>query len=85
MKGVCLLGETSGFPIVTDPKAADSVLEILTKILNIRIDMSKLDKRVADMEKFIKKVEDLQRKALTQISKEEKAPVEGKEQLRYIG
>lgn len=85
MKGVCMLGETSGFPIVTDPKAADAVLEILTKILKVKIDMTKIDKRVADMEKFIKKVEDLQRKALTQIAKEEKAPVKGKEQLRYIG
>lgn len=85
MRGMCMLGETSGFPIVTDPKAADVVLEALTKILKIKIDMSKLDKRVAEMEKFIKKIEDLQRKALTQISKEEKAPVKGQEQLRYIG
>jgi uncharacterized protein (TIGR00162 family) len=85
MKGVCMLGETSGFPIVTDPKAADAVLEILTKILKIKLDTTKIDKRVADMEKFIKKVEDLQRKALNQIAKEEKAPVKGKEQLRYIG
>lgn len=85
MKGVCLLGETSGFPIVTDPKAADAVLEILTKILKIKIDTTKIDKRVAEMEKFIRKVEDLQRKALTQIAKEEKAPVKGQEQLRYIG
>jgi uncharacterized protein (TIGR00162 family) len=85
MKGVCLLGETSGFPIVTDPKAADAVLEILTKILHIKIDMKKLDSRVADMEKFIKKVEDLQRKALTQIERDERAPASGKEQLRYIG
>lgn len=85
MKGVCMLGETSGFPIVTDPKAADAVLEILTKILKIKLDTTKIDKRVADMEKFIKKVEDLQRKALSQIAKEEKAPVKGQEQLRYIG
>ncbi len=85
MKGVCMLGETSGFPIVTDPKAADAVLEILTKILKIKIDTTNIDKRVAEMEKFIKKVEDLQKKALNQIAKEEKAPVMGKEQLRYIG
>ena len=85
MKGVCMLGETSGFPIVTDPKAAEVVLDSLTKILKLDLDMTKLEKRVAEMEKFIKKVEDLQRKALNQITKEEKAPVEGKEQPRYIG
>jgi proteasome assembly chaperone (PAC2) family protein len=85
MKGICMLGETSGFPIVTDPRAAEIILDSLTKILKIKIDMSKLEQRVADMEKFMKKVENLQKKALMQIAKEEKAPVEGKEQLRYIG
>lgn len=83
--GLCLLGETSGFPIVTDPKAAEAVLNILTKILNIKLDMGKLDERVKEMEGFIKKVESLQRKALMELTKEEKAPVKGKEQLRYIG
>ncbi len=85
MRGVCLLGETSGFPIVTDPKAAEIVLESLTKILKIDIDMTKLEEKVKEMEEFIKKVENLQKKAIMQISKEESPPVEGKEQLRYIG
>ena len=85
MKGICMLGETSGFPIVTDPRAAEIILDSITKILKIKLDMSKLEQRVADMEKFLEKVENLQKKALMQISKEERAPVEGKEQLRYIG
>jgi len=85
MKGICILGETSGFPIVTDPKAAEAVLESLTKILKIKVDMTKLEERVKELEKFIKKVEELQRKAIMEITKEEKAPVKGKEQLRYIG
>lgn len=85
MKGLCMLGETSGFPIVTDPKAAEFVLNSLTKILHLKLDMSKLEQRVKEMERFIKRVENLQRKALMQISKEERAPVSEKEQLRYIG
>jgi uncharacterized protein (TIGR00162 family) len=85
MKGVCLLGETSGFPIVTDPKAAEVVLKSLTKILNVKVDFKRLDERIKEMEKFIKKVESLQRKAIMEMGKEEKAPVSGKEQLRYIG
>jgi hypothetical protein len=90
MKGVCLLGETSGFPIVTDPKAAETVLGTLTRILGIKLDMSKLEDKVKEMEKFIKKVELLQKKALSQITKEtEKAggvagPAKEDEQ-RYIG
>lgn len=86
MDGLCLLGETSGFPIVTDPKAAEAVLLVLTKILGVKLDMSRLNERVKEMEKFIKKMEMLQRKALMQIGKEEQqAPAKGKEQLRYIG
>ncbi|MBL7160691.1 MAG: proteasome assembly chaperone family protein [Candidatus Aenigmarchaeota archaeon] len=85
MDGICLLGETSGFPIVTDPKAAEVVLDSVTKILKLKVDMSKLDKKVKEMERFIKRVESLQKKAIMQIAKEEKAPVSEKEQLRYIG
>ena len=70
---------------MTDPKAAEVVLESLTRILNLDIDMSKLEAKVSEMEKFIKKVENLQKKAITQIAKDESAPVQGKEQLRYIG
>lgn len=85
MRGICVLGETSGFPIVTDPKAAETVLNSITGVLKLKLDMSKLEERVKEMERFIRKVEELQRKALMQITKEERAPVKGKEQLRYIG
>jgi len=85
MEGICLLGETSGFPIVTDPKAAEVILDSLMKMLGLKIDMSKLEKRVKEMEKFIQKVENLQKKALMQISKESRVGPKGKEELRYIG
>lgn len=85
MKGLCLLGETSGFPIVTDPKAAEIVLRSVVKLLNLTVDMSKLDKRVKEMETFIRRVEMLHKRALMQMSKEGQAPVEEKDQMRYIG
>ncbi|MEM5871431.1 MAG: proteasome assembly chaperone family protein [Candidatus Aenigmatarchaeota archaeon] len=86
--GLCLLGQTAGFPIVTDPKAAENVLQVLTKILNIKIDMKKLDEKVKEMESFIKKVETLQRRALMEIAKGEVSEEKEKkteEQTRYIG
>lgn len=82
MKGACLLGETSGFPIVTDPKSAEAVLSTLVKMVNVKIDMGKLDERVKEMENFIKKVESLQKKALVQLTKEGKP---AKDETRYIG
>jgi len=85
--GLCLLGQTAGFPIVTDPKAAENVLKVLTKILNLSIDMKKLDAKVKEMESFIKKVEALQKRALMEIAKSEEGAKEqkGEEQTRYIG
>jgi hypothetical protein len=81
--GMCLLGQTSGFPIVTDPKAADAVLKVLVGILGLKIDMGKLDKKVEEMEDFIKKIEGLQRKAIMELNKPTKGATG--EELRYIG
>jgi len=72
MKGLVLLGETTGFPIVTDPTAAEAILNVLQKILNLKIDMTKLDERVKAMHEFIKKLEDIQRQAVEQMQKEKK-------------
>ncbi|MCK5022659.1 MAG: proteasome assembly chaperone family protein [Candidatus Aenigmarchaeota archaeon] len=83
--GICLLGQTTGFPIVTDPKAAESVLNVLQKILNIKLDMKKLDKKVKDMEHFIKKIEALQKRALMEITKSGDHKTTKSDEQRYIG
>jgi len=80
MKGLVLLGETTGFPIITDPNAAEAVLKVLIKILGLKLDMSKLDEKVKAMHEFIKKLEDIQRQASEQIKKTKKSP-----DLKYIG
>jgi uncharacterized protein (TIGR00162 family) len=80
MKGMVLLGETTGFPIITDPTAAESVLEILQKVLKLKIDLSKLNEKVKAMHEFIKKLETVQKQALDQIKKDKKP-----EELKYIG
>lgn len=87
VKGICLLGETVGFPIIPDPKSAEVILKILTKSVGMKIDLSKLEKKVKEMEEFIKKVEDVQRKALGQLMKPpgDDKPGEQKDKLNYIG
>jgi uncharacterized protein (TIGR00162 family) len=82
--GICLLGQTTGFPIVTDPKAAEQVLDIVTRMLKLDIDMTKLEKKVKEMEDFIKKVEALQKRALMDITRSTQQKGKG-EELRYIG
>lgn len=81
MKGLCLLGETSGFPIITDPNAAEAVLNILQKIIGTNANVSKLHDKVKEMHEFLKKMEELQREALEQMRPKPKKP----DELRYIG
>ncbi|MBI2547352.1 MAG: proteasome assembly chaperone family protein [Candidatus Aenigmarchaeota archaeon] len=87
MKGICLLAETTGYPILPDPRAAEVILKVVMKILNVKIDLGKLNKRIKEMEEFIKKIEDLQRKAVSQMMQQQMPPKgnEGKEELSYIG
>ncbi|WP_337863846.1 proteasome assembly chaperone family protein [Nitrososphaera sp.] len=55
MKGICLLGETSGY--VVDAKASKAVLESLLGILGVTVDMSNLEKRAKDTEMLIQTIE----------------------------
>lgn len=87
IKGVCLLGETVGFPIIPDPKSAEEILKIMVKILGVKLDTSKLDKKVKEMEEFIKKIQNVERQTMAQMMKAQPGgrPGEEKEKLTYIG
>jgi len=66
---VCLMGETSGY--LVDPMSAANVLAILSKLIDVPVDLTKLNDRAAEMEKAIESmVEDGKR---------------GDEELSYIG
>jgi len=77
-EGVCLLGETPGF-LLSDPKATEKVLNVLERVLNIKIDYTNLDQKIKEAEKVIKKVQELQSQILQQ-----KKSDKGKD-LGYIG
>jgi len=55
IEGTCLLGETSGY--VIDAKASKNLLEILNRILGIKINMEEINKRSKDTEILIKNLE----------------------------
>jgi len=72
MRSACLMGETSGYFV--DPKGAQAVLEVLAKILEVKIDFSELEQKAQQID------------AITSKLKEVEAPVEPKrEDLGYIG
>lgn len=50
IEGVCLMGETSGYFV--DPAAAKAVLQILTKILKVDIQYTKLVEKASQIEDF---------------------------------
>jgi uncharacterized protein (TIGR00162 family) len=77
IQGICLLGETSGY--IIDAKSAQAVLETLTKILDVRVDMSALENRAKETEAFLRRMQELtHREEQPQPKKEEKG-------LFYIG
>ncbi len=87
IKGMCLLGETVGLPILPDPKSAEEVLKVLVKVLNLKLDISKLDKKVKEMEELFKKIQNVERQTMMQMMKQQQGekPGEEKEKLTYIG
>jgi len=76
----CLLGETSGMPFLPDPKSAEAILKILSEILNLKLDISKLQEKIKEMKEFMKRVEAMQSQLL-----QPQAPPTEKEKLTYIG
>ena len=83
MSGVCLMGETSGM-LLSDPKATEAVLKILTRYLNIKIDFSKIEARVKEVENVMKKIESLQEKLLASLTQPQKEKAD-ESRLQYIG
>ncbi|MGQ0536590.1 MAG: proteasome assembly chaperone family protein [Methanobacteriota archaeon] len=73
IEGTCLMGETSGY--LVDPKSAQSVLEILSKVLGVEIDFSDLQSRAEQMDKLAQQLRDLERQT--------EGPSD--EDLKYIG
>ncbi|MCS7123191.1 MAG: proteasome assembly chaperone family protein [Candidatus Aenigmarchaeota archaeon] len=82
IKAVCLLGQTVGYPIIPDPRSSKSVLEVLVRAFKLDLDFSKLNKKIEEMERFMKRMEEVQRKAISQMFR---PASEEKEKLRYIG
>ena len=72
LRSVCLMGETSGYFV--DPKAAQVVLEVLSKVLDFKLDFTDLEDKAEQID------------ALTSKLKEsEPQPEPRKEDLGYIG
>jgi uncharacterized protein (TIGR00162 family) len=72
MRSVCLMGETSGYFV--DPKGAQAVLEVLARVLNIKIDYKELESKAEQIDMITSKLRET-----------ESQPEPKREDLGYIG
>ncbi|MDK2916337.1 MAG: uncharacterized protein PWR25_894 [Euryarchaeota archaeon] len=70
IEGICLMGETSGY--IVDPKSADGLLTVLSRLTGIEVDHTLLQQRAEDMEQIIAKIQEAEE-------------AKGREELSYIG
>jgi uncharacterized protein (TIGR00162 family) len=77
MEGICLLGETSGYLI--DAGASQSVLEILSRLLEVKFDLVSLKQKAEETQRVIGQ---LQR--MSEQSKETTRPEKAPQQPGYI-
>jgi uncharacterized protein len=79
LEGACLLGETSGY--VVDAGASEAVLDLLSKMLGLAVDTSKLKEKAEETQKVISQLQ-----AMADQSREASAAQQGREQRPgYIG
>jgi hypothetical protein len=72
IEALCLLGETRGY--LPDPKSAESVLEVLSSMLDFNIPLAGLDEEVAKSEKMVMRLQTIEEKRTShadEIRKEE--------------
>ena len=72
IRSVCLMGETSGYFV--DPKGAQAVLEVLAKILDVKIDFAELESKAEQIDMITSKLREA-----------EPQPEPKREDLGYIG
>ena len=77
LEGACLLGETSGY--VVDAGASKAVLELLSKVVGLPIDTSKLEEKAEETRKVISQLQAMADQA------RETTPQPGRERPGYIG
>ncbi|RLG72917.1 MAG: proteasome assembly chaperone family protein [Methanobacteriota archaeon] len=78
IEGTCLLGETYGY--IVDARAAQAVLEVLSRILGIEVDMGELEERAKRTEQLLAKMREEEQKKLERIQES----LRGHEEISYV-
>ena len=75
-EGVCLMGETSGYFV--DPRSAEAVLKVLTKVLGVEIEFTDLEAKAKEIDRIAQRIHEVDQKP-------SETPTPPREDLGYIG
>ena len=84
LNGICLLGETRGYRTsighyLVDVKAVRAVLNVLTAILKLKVDLTPLDEQAEKMEELVEKMVEVEKHVIKEMQE-----TEVKARTRYI-
>jgi uncharacterized protein len=79
IEGTCLLAETHGYQAPTgeyviDPRAAKAALNVLNKILNLKVDMEPMEKQAIEMDEAFAKMAEIERRVREEMTQSGKKP-----------
>lgn len=79
IEGACLMAETHGYQTPTgeyviDPRAAKAALNVLTKVLGLKVDMEPLEKQAMQMDEAMAKMAEIERKVREEMTQAGKKP-----------
>jgi len=79
IEGMCLLTETHGYQTpsgeyVIDPRTAPATLKVLTRLLNLKVDMDPMAKRIAEMDEAFVKMAEIERRMREEMQQTGKKP-----------
>ncbi len=77
--GICLLAETHGYQAPTgeymiDPRAAKAAVNVLTKLLNLKVDMEPMEKQAMEMDEAFAKMAEIERRVREEMAQSGKRP-----------
>lgn len=76
---ICLLGETRGY--LPDPKTAKRVIEILQRILKVKVDLKDLDKEIERSKEILDRMRDIEKRRVKYMQKMRRVE---EERITYI-
>jgi len=79
VEGICLLTETHGYQTPTgeymmDPRAAPATLNVLTRLLDLKVDMEPMEKKIIEMDEALARMAEIEKHMREEMQRTSKKP-----------